>query len=209
MTLSTPYVNSPILGEECDIFIPTLRSSNKLYLSYFLFQIFGNDDFKKFIEFLDLLDITMSRGKYLQIRKDFLHFIVKFVPESEIPKILQSVHIKSFKLPINFYFILRSILQYFSISFSTDFITIFENVQSNKDLYSLLFDQISTILPLMDSINEFSGITNFILILSLIITSTFKLLEIHDQSLIEESKNIKRHLLENFGENFFLGDYHV
>ena len=151
----------------------------------------------------------MSRGKYLQIRKDFLHFILKFVPKIDIPIILHSVYIKSFKLPFNFLSVLRSILHYFSISFSTDFITIFENVQNNKNLYSLLFDQISTILPLMDSINEFSGITNFLLILSLIITSTFKLLDIHDQFLIEESKDIKKHLLENIGENFLLGDYHV
>ena len=207
MTISSSNINSDsnYKGISDDIFFPTIQIHNKFYVILFLFHIVGPDNLKRILtDFLSLLNIKLSKIKYLTMRRDIFDLVLKFLPENETTFIHKAILTKAFNtIRINFYLFLRSLFNYLDISYSVDFMKIFEDFQNSCIINNMFTDQVTNILTIVNTINESSSMNNFLVIIIIIITLYFSILEIKDEVLIEEWNNIRMQLMMKAGHQFF------
>ena len=168
-------------------------SENKLYYLIFMYFITGTKVSKSHIDYyLTNLNLSLSKRKYLQIRKNLLPFIYKYLPEAIFEKKHQY---------INFQLLLTSIVNYYEIPCSQNFLAFFKD-KENSLIFSDFKDHSSKIISFLNSLREFPGINNFLIFISLTITYYFSILNHIENPLIEESFLIKSRLYLQMFKDF-------
>ena len=80
---------------------------------------------------------------------------------------------------------------------------VFEDFQSSCIINNMFTDQITNILTIVNTINESTSMNNFLVIIIIIISIYFSILEINDETLIDEWNNIRIQFMMKAGHQFF------